>query len=148
MACSDSHFPPDRSALFQALAVWLTEIPEIRADGSSPWLMMSQADPFLCPPRCLSNPPQFSYVSHDKSHHAFLLTLLSPLIHGGPAPPPQRFGQRGGGLWRVNGREEVGLREGGGRDEGCLSLSLLLSLPLFIPPSIFDHSVSLLPKTL
>lgn len=75
---------PPTLGLFQAVTVWLTEIPEIQADGSSPWLMMSQADPFLCPPRSNSNPPQFSYVFHDKSHHAFLLTFLSPHYSFGP----------------------------------------------------------------
>lgn len=75
---SESSFPPSTARPFQAVYVWLTEIPEIPADGSSPWLMMSLADPFLCPPRSSPNPPPFSYVFHDKSHHASLLTLLSP----------------------------------------------------------------------
>lgn len=71
---------PGPIGLSQPFTVWLTEIPEIQADGSSPWLMMSQADPFLCPLRSRSNPPQFPYVVHDKSHHAFQLTLLGHLF--------------------------------------------------------------------
>lgn len=68
---------PRPIGLSQPFTVWLTEILEIQADGSSLWLMMSQADPFLCPLRSRSNPPQFPYVLYDKSHHAFQLTLLS-----------------------------------------------------------------------
>lgn len=64
--------------------------------------MMSQADPFLCPLRSHSNPPQFPYVLHDKSHHAFLLTLLGPFIHLGWSPPEPGFGRTGGGFGRVN----------------------------------------------
>lgn len=83
------HHCPD--CLASPFTVWLTEIPEIQADGSYPWLMMSQADPFLCPLRSHSNPPQFPYVLHDKSHHAFLLTLLGPLIHFGPSSSEPGF---------------------------------------------------------
>lgn len=93
---------PRPSGLSQPLTVWLTEIPKIQADGSSPWLMMSQADPFLCPLRSHSNPPQFPCVLHDKSHHAFLLTLLGPLIHFGLSPPEPGFGRTGGRFGRVN----------------------------------------------
>lgn len=95
-----SHLSPDQSA--SPFTAWLTEIPEIQADGSSLWLMMSQADPFLCPLRSHSNPPQFPYVLHDKSHHAFQLTLLGPLIHFCLSPPEPGFGQTGDGFGRVN----------------------------------------------
>lgn len=94
--------PPRPVGLSQTFTAWLTEIPEIQADGSSLWLMMSQADPFLCPLRSRSNPPQFPYVLHDKSHHAFLLTLLGPLIHFGLSPPEPGFGRTGGRFGRVN----------------------------------------------
>lgn len=94
--------PPRPLGLFQPFTVWLTEIPEIQADGSSPWLMMSQADPFLCPLRSRSNPPQFPYVLHDKSHHAFLLTLLGnpPFFHFGPSPPEPGFEVDWGRVWK------------------------------------------------
>lgn len=101
LSISENHFPRP-VGLSQPFTVWLTEIPEIQADGSSPWLMMSQADPFLCPLRSRSNPPQFPYVLHDKSHHAFLLTLLGPLIHFSLSPPEPGFGRTGGRFGRVN----------------------------------------------
>lgn len=97
-----THTPQQPSGLFQPFPGWLTEIPEIQMDGSSPWLMMSQADPFQCPLRSHSNPPQFPYGFHDKSHHAFLLTLFGLLIHFDLSPPEPGFGQTGGGFGRVN----------------------------------------------
>lgn len=94
--------PPRPIGLPQPFTVWLTEIPEIQADGSSLWLMMSQADPFLCPLCSHSNPPQFPYVLHDKSHHAFQLTLLSPYIHFSPVSSWVRIWVDLGGFRRVN----------------------------------------------
>lgn len=102
MALREQLPPLDRSASFQAVSVWLTEIPEIQADGSSPWLMMSQADPFVCPPRSSPNPPPFSYVLHDKSHHASLLTPPAPTLHPDPPPAQPGFGRTGAGFPRVN----------------------------------------------
>lgn len=111
---------PRPLVLSQPFSVWLTEIPEIQADGSSPWLMMSPADPFLCPLRSRSNPRQFPYVLHDKSHHAFLLTLLGPLIHSGLSPPEPGFGRTRGGFGRVNRKLRGRKRMEGGGERRCL----------------------------